>query len=64
MRFCSAEVFFLLSMLVWNENSGAFGQGKHTECSFSLIVDFPSRCSNVVVLKFSPLVVKNRNIPV
>ena len=43
MHFCSAEVFFLLSVLVWNENNGAFGQGKHTKCLFSLKVAFLSR---------------------
>ena len=64
MHFSSAEVFFLLSVLVWNVINGAFGQGKHTKCFFSLIVDFSSRCSNVVVLKFRPLVVKQRNFPV
>ena len=57
MRFFSAEVFFLLFVLVWNENSGVFGQGKRTKRLFSLIVDFLRRCSNAVVLKFKPFVV-------
>ena len=48
-------MFFLLSVLVSNEIDGAFGQGKNTKCFFSLIVDFPSRCSNVVVFKSRPL---------
>ena len=59
MRFCSVEVFFLLSVLVWNVNNGVFGQGRQTKHLFSLNLDFLSRCSNVVVLKFRPLVAIN-----
>ena len=62
MRFCSAEVFFLLSVLVWNVNNGVFGQGRQTKRLFSLNLDFLSRSSNVVVLKLRLLVVINIEI--
>ena len=55
-------MFFLLSVLVWNVNCGALGQGKPTKCFFSLIFDFPLRCSKIVVLKVRPLVVIDKDI--